>query len=138
MFFDSFCVQMPLGTKDLKFHIIVHFPQNIVQIERSRSNGSVALNIRTHWVKSSVLHRILNDPGKVLSSICTSNIPDTRCQIEESPLWQSSSNQGIGVTMSVPDGFQSTGCAETIEEFRNSFVEVCADLVVWNARDGGI
>ena len=74
----------------------------------------------------------------MLPPIRASNIPDTRRQIEDPPLWQSSSNQSIDVTVSVPDGFQPTRRAETIKESCNSFVEVCTDLMVWNARDGGI
>ena len=74
----------------------------------------------------------------MLPSIRAGNIPDTRCQIENPPLWQSSGDQSVNVTMSVPDGFQTTGYVKTVKESRDGFIEVCADLVVWNARNGGI
>jgi len=38
----------------------------------------------------------------------------------------------------IPDGFQSAGYAKTVKEFRNSFIEICADFVVRDARNGGI
>lgn len=66
----------------------------------------------------------------MLPSICSSDVPDTRCQIKDPPLWQSSGDQCINVTVGVPDGFQATGYAETIKESRNSFVKVWAKLVI--------
>jgi hypothetical protein len=74
----------------------------------------------------------------MLPTIGPRHISDPWRQIKDPPLWQSSGDKGIDVTVGVSDGFQTTGYAEAIEEFCNSLIEVCSNLVIWDARNRGV
>lgn len=73
------------------------------------------------FTRSLIFHGHFDDLRQMLPPIFTSNITNTRSQIQHSSLRQSPLHKPWNICVRVSDCFQTTGNTETIEELRNSF-----------------
>lgn len=103
-----------------------------------------------------VLKRVLDDPGEVLPSVFTNDIPDSGRQIQHSPLRHRPFYQHVHVTLRprtyaisstdhqpstdqthplIPNTLQASRDTKSIKESRDRFVQMCSELGVRDFSD---